>query len=426
MTVRGAARCRLSVAGAIIAATLLACGMNSPEARLDRLAERYVQHAMQLDRLRPGEVDLYFGPPRLDTRGEAADLSLEELQIAVGALRADLADVEGQRGQRLKRRVRQLEAVVAFLAGDAELTYPEQARTLYGVEWLAADGPEFQAARERLEANLPGRGSLRARVARLRQRLLVPAERRQQLFERAFAECRERTLDHWALPPDETVDLTFTRDVRAARHRYAGDGRSTLLINPLAIATVDQALDVACHEGYPGHHAQFVLFEAAAGDEGLALEDTLALLRSPAAAFREGAAMAGVDLVFPSRERLAFERDVLYPLAGLNPALAELHALLREDLARQALAVPAIIREHEDRQLSDAEAINRLQSEALVASPRALFAYAHDVGAYLAGYTLVDAALTARLQPLAPAEAWLQLRSWLEQPERWTGDPAQR
>ena len=37
----------------------------------------------------------------------------------------------------------------------------------------------------------------------------------------------------------------------------------------------------------------------------------------------EGSANYGIDLAFPQAERLRFERDILYPLAGLDPASAE-------------------------------------------------------------------------------------------------------
>ena len=129
--------------------------------------------------------------------------------------------------------------------------------------------------------------------------------------------------------------------------------------------------------------------------------------------------MNAVDLVFSPRERLQFERQVLFPLAGLDPKDADLLHVLRPPLDRLALVIPKIIQEHEDRELSDAEAINRLQSVALVASPRALFAFAHEVGALLAGYTILNAALASRLNATTRDEAWAQLRSWLEQPELW-------
>ena len=33
----------------------------------------------------------------------------------------------------------------------------------------------------------------------------------------------------------------------------------------------------------------------------------------------EGTANHGIEMAFPGDERLAYERDVLYPLAGLEP-----------------------------------------------------------------------------------------------------------
>lgn len=416
--------------------TLTGCGADSPEQALDRYAETYVWLAMSLDaqhaggqqfnRKRLQEVDAWFGPERFDTRTQSGAPSLEELRSQARALRAQLAAdasatesaLTGSRAARLLQRVDELLAVLAFTTAETPITFAEETAMLYGIGWREAEPEAFVALRAALDAALPGRGSLRARLGGLRQRLIIPSDRRLAVFERALAECRRRTLKHWAMPPQEQLEIVTTQDVDSAWHVYHGTGRSTLLLNELALGTVDQAIDVACHEGYPGHHAQFVLFEAAAGAAGLALEDQLVLLRSPAAALREGAAMHGVDLVFPAAERLAFERDVLFPMAGIDPQLAELLAAVRPLLDRLEAVVPLVIRDHEDNGLGDSQAILRLQTEALVSSPRQLFAFAHEVGAYLAGYTLVRQALQERL-PVTEADSWVHLRQWLERPERW-------
>lgn len=413
----GPAACLVLLLGTLCA--LSACGPKSPEERLDRFATQYIEYAMHLDRLRPGEIDAWFGPERLDTRGTSSDRSLEDLANAAVALRLELAGYASERGKRLRQKIAQLEAVAAYLAKPEQLSFAEQTSALYKVNWTEPEPDDVDAALASIDAILTGRGSVRARIASLRRRLVIPAEERQTVFEAALAECRRRTLAHWAFDRDEGIDLIWTRDVDAAWHRFEGGGRSTLRVNPLAVATIDQALEIACHETYPGHHAQFVLFEAAAGDAGLPLEDQLVLLRSPATAFREAAAMNAVDLVFSPTERLQFERQVLFPLAGLDPKDADLLHVLRSPLDRLALVIPKIIQEHEDRELSDAEAINRLQSVALVASPRALFAFAHEVGALLAGYTILNAALASRLNATTRDDAWAQLRRWLEQPELW-------
>ncbi|MEE4278256.1 MAG: hypothetical protein V2I82_07325, partial [Halieaceae bacterium] len=361
----------------IVAALLLAaCGAKTPEERLDGIATRYVALAMDLDRVRPGEIDAWFGPDALDTRGEPTDSTFEAIRLAARELGASFSELATARAEGLRDRIRGLEAIAAYLEDPTRLNFAEQTQTLYDVPWIEADAESTRAALAAIEEALPGRGSARARVAGLRRRLLIPAEKRQAVFEAALEECRERTLARWDLPDGEAIDLEWTRDVMAAWHSYVGDGRSTLRVNPLAIATVDQAVDVACHEAWPGHHVQFVLFEAAAGDAGLALEDRLVLLRTPASALREAAAMVAARLAFTDAERLAFERDALFPMAGLDPADAERYAAVRPQLRYLATTVPSIIRDHEDGQLSDAEAINRLQGEALIASPRALFAFA--------------------------------------------------
>ena len=48
----------------------------------------------------------------------------------------------------------------------------------------------------------------------------------------------------------------------------------------------------------------------------------------------EGSANLGIDMAFPEPERTAFERDSLFPLAGLDPALAEQNSRVRRVVER--------------------------------------------------------------------------------------------
>ncbi|MEM6605898.1 MAG: hypothetical protein AAF671_09065 [Pseudomonadota bacterium] len=404
-----------------LSATLLlyACADESPDERLDRIASTYVELSMHLDRLRPGEIDVWFGPERLDSRGTASESSFELIAEAAAEMSDELGNELSLRGARLKQRIVELEAVAAYLASPTKMSYAEQTTALYDVPWIDTERSLIDASLAAIDQSLPGRGSVRARMASLRRRLVIPAEQRRIVFQAALDECRRRTLTNWELPEDESIELIWTRDVDAAWHRFDGKARSTLWVNPLAVATIDQSLDLACHETYPGHHAQFVLFELSAPHASLALEDQLVLLRSPVSAFREAAAMNAVHMVFTAEERTQFEREVLFPLAGLKPEDADLLYRIRPHLEQVALAIPLIIRDHEDRELSDAEALNRLQSEALVASPRALFAFAHEVGALLAGYTILNAELASHLQGRTKSEAWASLRRALENPRQW-------
>ncbi|MEL7045128.1 MAG: hypothetical protein AAGL66_08920, partial [Pseudomonadota bacterium] len=214
---RAASR-RALLLGALV--VLSACGPETPEERLDRLARSYIDYAMHLDRLRPGEVDTWFGPHRLDTRGTPSDSSYEEVADGAAGLREELAGETSERGKRLQRRVAELEAVATYLAAPTELSFAEQTSALYDVSWTAVAQADIEAALTSIDAAMPGRGSVRARMASLRRRLVIPAEKRQSVFEAALEECRRRTIVHWELGDDEGIDLIWTRDVEAAWHRF--------------------------------------------------------------------------------------------------------------------------------------------------------------------------------------------------------------
>jgi hypothetical protein len=176
------------------------------------------------------------------------------------------------------------------------------------------------------------------------------------------------------------------------------------------VSYVDSAVDVACHEGYPGHHAQFVVMDVDAGADGLAVENTLVLLRSPISMLREGAAEYGVDLAFPPDERLTFERDVLFPLAGLDPLQAEkyvtVHRLIRE---LSSSAVP-ILRDYRDKRLSSEIAGRALQSTALLSSPQSLLRFVDELGPYVLGYTAAH----------DEVRTYVEARSRQTREDRWT------
>ena len=85
---------------------------------------------------------------------------------------------------------------------------------------------------------------------------------------------------------------------------------------------VDRAIDLACHEGYPGHHVYNVLLEKNLVRDRGWVEFSVYPLFSPQSLIAEGTANFGIEVAFPTPERLEFERRVIFPAAGLDPARA--------------------------------------------------------------------------------------------------------
>lgn len=408
---------------------------------LESIAEDYVRLALSLDELSEGEVDAYFGPDNLRPLGL---ISLTELQQRLEELYEDLAALELSAGedrrQRLQQRFDELRAVISYLQNPESMSFAEQAGRLYGLPLeelpeetrlddagrvVYVERPPTEAEQrqseilDQLRKLLPGQGSLPFRVASFQSRLLVPLDRREQVFERAVEACREASLEHWNLLEAEEMVVEWTRDVSSPWHRYQGNGTSLLQINPLSIGYIGSMLDIACHEGYPGHHVQYLLMDSRQGAIGnLPIEETLVLLRSPLAVLLEGAADYGSSLAFPVSRRLAFEKEVLFPLAGLDPDLVEdyltIHGLLNE---LGASTIPTL-QAYGDRQLPRAAAAVRLESESLVSGPMALLDYVDRYGAYSIGYTVAEQRLQNYIEEQASGQSdrWNVLQGILVNP----------
>ena len=394
----------LAAAAAVLLVTALLNRASRPvtPADTEAQAERYVHLALVFGRLRDGEVDSYFGPAALERAQEGDPDDLDGLKRQVGGLVADLAtpgeEADEMRRVHLRKLTQGLREAIKAGEGGFKADFFGEAKWVYGMDRpSAADGERWQAARAELEKLLPGEGPLVRRADAFRARFVVPMEQRKALFDKALAECRARTRAQWAMPEGERLEVEWTDSVPAAWHRYHGDYRSSLRINRQALALPGQAIDLACHEGYPGHHAQFTMMEAAAGPKGLTVEDRIMLLRSPGSVVREGAAEAGVDTVFPADERLDFLRGTLFPMAGLDPAEAERYARFEALMRQLSGASLPILARYRDGEQNRADAADALMREALVSSPGPLLDFADRYGAYVTGYTIAHDRVAAVL-----------------------------
>ena len=161
--------------------------------------------------------------------------------------------------------------------------------------------------------------------------MTIPHDRLAVVFDRAIAECRARSAGYVALPAGESFTVEQVSDKPWSGYNwYQGGYRSVIQVNVSLPIWIDRAIDLACHEGYPGHHLYNALLEQELVRGRGWPEVEVYPLFSPQSLIAEGTANYGVELAFPAEERLAFERDVLFPMAGLDPALAAPYARVRE------------------------------------------------------------------------------------------------
>ena len=386
----------------------------TPEQILESRAESFVELATAFAWNKPDEVDMYWGSASLDLRDEGSAPSLGELLAEATALQEEISNeplgVDPPREDQLELRLQNLLTLLEVAQQTVRPTFLEEIQRLYGITLDAIPSAELQDHVERLEELLPGRGTLAFRIAAYRNRLLVPAEKRKAVFEAALSECRERTVQVWELPLNENIELVWSRDTPAAWHSYRGNGKSVITLNDLSLAFLDSAIDVACHEAYPGHHTQYTLREFQAGTDGLNIEDSLVLLRSPESVLLEGTANLGIDLVFPAQERIQFERDVLAEIAGISHPDAEQYLAIQNTIRELEAAILPIVEEYYDGEISFNTATFRLEREAIISSPSTLLEYVDEFGTYSIGYTLAEEILRKQIESLpSKAMQWERL-----------------
>ncbi len=335
---------KLKVLSAASFLALASCSTmpNVAQPTLDELARQYLAVQLAIGEKDPGYVDAYYGPEELATAASANDdeTTLPMLQARVTALDATLGLIRTEPGGVEAERVRYLRAMLnsakvrlRMLRGEA-IPFQDEAEGLFGVRPALIDLATLEPVLARIEELVPGDasdGPLHERVNAFRDRFIIPEDRMRAVIDTAVAECRARTLPHIPMPEGEGFTLSLVNDKPwSGFNYYQGDYQSVIEINTDLPMRLDRAVDIGCHEAYPGHHVYSTLIERDRVNAMGQIEYTLLPLYSPRAIISEGSATYGTNLAFPGDTQLDYERDVLAPMAGIDTSDLDEYYALRE------------------------------------------------------------------------------------------------
>lgn len=362
----------------LVALALLAgCAAPPPAMTLDTVAEGYVRVALQLAQHDPTLVEVWRGP---ESWRPGPRVPVAPLLEKITALRQELAKVPStdatERRDYLASQLQALDLAARRLLGESR-TFAEEA--LAGFDYVVPPLNEREAAisREAIARELPGTPPLDARYAAFKQQLRVPASKAEGLMRAALAACRTATKERFGMPADESVELRFEDDSPwDGSAEYLGGHRTRITVNRRAAMDVSRALRLACHEGYPGHHWQFMLIDEELVQRRGWQEYNLAPMFGRHLFINEGAAEVGADLAFPAEARVALYREVLFPLAGLPAGEAEKLVRIEGLIASLEPIAINIIGDYLDGRTPHDAAVDRLRQEALTPEPDALLAFA--------------------------------------------------
>jgi len=329
---------------------------------MDELARRYLLLGLRLERISPGLVDSYVGPPELAeaVAGEPMPIAAE-LHDETLALRALSDQLPADDAASIRRRrwfAGQLGAmsVLARRAGGEELGYLDLVEGLYGVPIAPTPDAELRAARERLDAGLAGHGSFEERLATHRRALRVPPDRVLPAVVAAAERLRQATRRDFDLPEPEGIDWEETHDQPwGAYAEFRGHGRTWIRVNVDLPLEVSGIAFLAAHEAYPGHHVEHVTKERTLVGAGVG-EATLRTIGTPETMLSEGMADIGREVVMNDLE-LAGELARIGAETGVSGDWQAAVALYRAPLAlNAAMANLSYMLHHEGRSPAEVRA----------------------------------------------------------------------
>jgi len=304
--------------------------------KMDKIAESYVKLVLNAGLQDPDFVDAYYGPkewiPKKDSSVTGDSATIQHLYSDTDKLLDSLESLIKERASdiqvlRYKYLYKQLLAVKTklFMIAGGKLSFDEETKALYDAEAPHFDNEHFHMILDQLNEILPGKGNdIEKRLEEFRKHFIIPKDKLSEVFSAAIKEARRRTLEHIKLPENENFKVEYVTDKPwGAYNWYKGNGFSIIQVNTDLPIYIDHAIDIACHEGYPGHHVYNTLIEEHLYKKLGWVEFSVYALFSPQSLIAEGTANYGIDIAFPGHERIAFEKSVLFPLAGLQPSDAD-------------------------------------------------------------------------------------------------------
>src|SRR5262245_11245161 len=355
---------------------------------MNAVAERYVHLVLALGQHDPDYVDAFYGPAEWKTQAEKEKKSLDAIGAEAAELTAILAkipDAATSGDEMLKLRREYLQKQISALAArvrmlkDEKLKFDDESRALYDAVAptyrQSGSDPDshFDQIIAQLESKIPGQGPMWVRYENWRKPFVIPKEKLDAVFQAAIKECRARTLAHVALPTNESFTVEYvTNKPWGGYNWYKGNFHSVIQVNTDLPIYIDRAVDLAAHEGYPGHHVYNSLLEKNLVRDRDWVEFSVYALFSPQSLIAEGTANFGRDIAFPTKaDRMKFEKEVLFTAAGIDASRADEYYAVQDLMKQLDYAANEAARRLINGEIDESAAVQWLQKYAVMEPARA-------------------------------------------------------
>jgi len=314
--------------------------------KISKFGEEFLLLALRIDKHIEGYVDFYIGPEKLQKLVEN-----EAITAPVKLLKDcnNLLSQVGSHGYRKKREIYLEKILIAMktsteLLIGAKISIEDQFKRIYDVDIPPANDSKLKNFKEEFSEAYEKPEILGAYMKKLRIIRKVPKSNVFAFFKKALNITKNKTKeifgDLFPEGEDIMVEVVNNNDNDdklkwACYEWYLGNFISRIEVNPDFQMYWTSLLSFAAHEGYPGHHTEFVLKEKRLYRGLSQFEHSLLILHSPKLVISEGIAKTAINMLYSNKEVTEIGLKEFCPDASEEVSLEK---LVLQDIAKGKMA----------------------------------------------------------------------------------------
>ncbi len=285
---------------------------------LDNFARSYIVLGLRINHHINGYVEHFYGPLELkeiiDAEGKVPTRNLLDDCTNLLGLIKDQGFNE-KRQAFLEKTLHAVYTLLRKLNGE-NIPYLELVENLYDFKPKLYEDKFFYDLSSKAEYFYQGKGSLATRIKNYARRRTIPVKNVKNQFLKALDIARKQTNKIFpeVLPDYERIKVVEVKDQTWPFYCwYLGNYQSRIEVNISRNHYWTQLLDIACHEGYPGHHMERLIKEQLLYHDKGYFESSILQIYTPEMVISEGIGTLAERVIFDRTESSEILLDFFLP-----------------------------------------------------------------------------------------------------------------
>lgn len=297
------------------------------------LGNDYLGLGLRMGKHQEDYVDYYYGPSEIKERvDQESKVNPKQLLDDCSSLKKRVFD-QGFDDKREKYLEKMLSAMEVTIERDflgVKRPVEEIFKLQNDMELRPIKESKLDDLRAQINEAYEGAGTLSERMARMREKRSVPESEVLKAFRKGLDITEQRTREVFPdmLPKEESIELKeFSKDESvkwSCYESYKGNFKSLVRVNTKYCMYWTAFLRFSAHEGYPGHHTEFVVAEDKLYRKKNRFEHAILLYNTPYMVLCEGIADLGLNVLFSNSEQEEIALREFCPDPKNGPSIEEL------------------------------------------------------------------------------------------------------